>query len=99
MERWEAKVVALFIILVVIFSFTALSIVVAGAFIRRGETGQKALSILNCFGGGVFIGAYLIIMTPEVRILLNETLLIPNDITYPLPEFFIGIGFFILMFV
>ncbi len=99
MERWEAKIVALFIILVVIFACTALPIVVAGAFIRRGETGRKALSILNCFGGGVFFGAYLIIMTPEVRHLLDETLLIPNDITYPLPEFFIGIGFFILMFV
>ncbi len=99
MERWVAKVIALFIILVVIFFFTVLPIAVAGAFHRYGKTGQRALSILNCFGGGVFFGAYLIFMTPEVRDILNETLLIPNNITYPLPEFFIGLGFFILMFV
>ncbi len=99
MERLEAKIVALFIILVVIFVCTALPIVVEGAFIRRGESGRKAISILNCFGGGVFFGAYLIIMTPEVRILLNEALLEPNDIAYPLPELFIGLGFFLLMFV
>jgi len=34
-----------------------------------------------------------------VRDILDEALLAPNNITYPLPDFIIGCGFFSVLFV
>jgi len=34
-----------------------------------------------------------------VRAILNEALLVPNNITYPLPELIVGGGFLCVLFV
>ena len=68
-------------------------------YARKGKKGEMYISVLNCFGGGVFFGTYLMHMAPEVREILEDNLLIPNDISYPLPELAIGFGFFLLLFV
>ena len=43
-----------------------------------------------CFGGGVFFSTYLMDLAPHVKENLYFSLMQPNDITYPLPEFLIG---------
>ena len=35
----------------------------------------------------------------QVRMLLSEALMEPNGITYPLPELFTGVGFFVILFL
>ena len=54
------------------------------------SSGIRIISWLMCFGGGVFFGTYLMDMAPGVREILHYSLLKPNGITYPLPEFLIG---------
>ena len=54
---------------------------------------------LSCFSGGIFLATYLLDMAPEVRLLLERSLLRPRHIRYPLPEFIIGSGFFFILVV
>ena len=59
----------------------------------------KILGHLMCFGGGVFLGTFLLHMVPEVTEILLESMIRPLSINYPLSELIIGIGFFIILFV
>ena len=99
MQRYEAKIVSLLIIFVCILGAMLLPIRVAGAIARRGERGQQILGGVSCFSGGIFLATYLLDMAPEVRTLLEDTLLRPNHIDYPLPELIIGAGFFFILIV
>ena len=65
----------------------------------KGAKGRYYLSILNCFGGGVFLGTAVMHLIPEVKDQLDESLLEPYNITYPIAELCIGFGFFLLLFV
>ena len=97
MERWVAKVIALYGILIVMLVSSLLPIKVSGYFAKKGEKGKYILSCMTVFGGGVFLSTYLLHMAPEVRELLEEHLMEPNDIGYPLPELIIGGGFFLVL--
>ena len=99
MERWVAKVIALFCILIVMLVSSLLPIKVSGYFNSRGEKGQYVLRCMTIFGGGVFFSTYLLHMAPEVRELLEETLLGPKDIHYPIPELITGAGFFLVLLI
>ena len=99
MQRYEAKIVSLLIIFGCILGAVLLPIRVAGAIARRGERGQQILGGVSCFSGGIFLATYLLDMAPEVRTLLEDTLLRPNHIDYPLPELIIGAGFFFILIV
>ncbi|KAI0238622.1 hypothetical protein LSAT2_010668 [Lamellibrachia satsuma] len=99
MQRYEAKIVSLFIIFGCILGAMLLPIRVAGAIARRGERGRLVLGGISCFSGGIFLATYLLDMAPEVRALLEDTLLRPHNIAYPLPEFIIGTGFFFILVV
>lgn len=59
----------------------------------------KILGHLMCFGGGVFLGTFLLNMVPEVTKILHESMIRPLFINYPLAELIIGVGFFIILFV
>lgn len=98
MERWVVKLIALLVIFVVVFAFTLLPIKVSRTFIRKGEKGKRVISFFMCFGGGVFLGVYMIHMAPDVRLLLEEVLTGPLGITYPVPDLIIVCGFFLMVF-
>ena len=66
---------------------------------KKGEKGLLVISVLTCFGGGVFLGAYLMHLHPEAREILEEAWLHPSDIDYPVPELIIGAGFFMVLFL
>jgi hypothetical protein len=98
MERWTAKLLALIGTFVLPFLCTVLPYKVSGYITRKGATGKRTLSYLMCLGGGIFFGTYLLHMGPEVQTILRRSLLEPNNITYPLAELIVGIGFFIVLF-
>ena len=99
MERWLVKLVALLLIFIITEICTLLPIKVSVYFIRMGSKGEKIISYLMCFGGGVFLGLYMLHMGPDVRELLGKSLLQPYNITYPLAEFITALGFFLMLFV
>lgn len=98
MERWLVKVFILFGTFILPLLCTLLPYRLSECINRRGDAGKKALSYLMCLGGGIFFGTYLLHMGPEVRLILDESLLKPYNITYPLPDLIVGIGFFIVLF-
>ena len=57
------------------------------------------MGVINCFGGGIFFGTYLLHMAPEVRMLLEVSWLKPKNIIYPYPELFMGLGFFLVLYL
>merc|ERR1712038_450808 len=91
-DRRLTKILCLVIAFVVETTFTALPIVVSEWFYKRGENGLMALRVLRCFGGGVFLGNFLLHVTPEVIHLIDDSGVLPSD--YPYPMLFIGGGFF-----
>lgn len=99
MLRWEAKVVCGAIMFVAMLVVTLLPIKLTNVFLRQGARGQFILDLLTCFGGGVFMAVYLLFMSPEARLLLEENFMKERNINYPLPEALIGGGFFLVMAV
>ena len=97
MERYEAKIVSLVVIFASILVATMLPIRVEGFFARQGARGRAVLGGISCFSGGLFLATYLLDMAPEVRVLLQPTLMDPNHIKYPVPELIIGAGFFLIL--
>ena len=98
MERWHAKILSLAVCLVSLFTAVALPIKVSQLFYAQGKKGERWLDIVNCFGGGVFLGTYLVTF-PQVRVLIEDAFLKPMNLHYPLPEVLVGAGFFLIMFL
>ncbi|ELT88472.1 hypothetical protein CAPTEDRAFT_108336 [Capitella teleta] len=96
MERWEAKLISLFGMFAVIFVSMALPIKASDVINRRGESAGKILALMRCFAGGVFLGTILLHMVPEVHDQIQESLLEPKDIDYPISELLIALGFFFI---
>lgn len=97
MERLHAKIIAGVVMLVAIFICFVLPIKMSVFFKKKGDKGKYYLDLLACFAGGVFLAVYLIFMAPAVRDLILENLMIPNQITYPIPDVLIGAGFFLML--
>lgn len=98
MQRWAAKLLALFGTFFLPLFCTLLPYKLSGYITRRGSAGKRTLSYLMCFGGGIFFGTYLLHMGPEVQKILRESLLEPNHIDYPIAELIVGVGFFIVLY-
>jgi len=100
MQRWLAKVLAAGASFILPMLCTVLPhFLSSGRCVAEGHPRQRfLLSRLMCLGGGIFFGTYLLHMGPDVRQLLDQALLGPNHITYPLTELLTGIGFFIVLF-
>ena len=58
---------------------------------------SRLLNCLLCLGGGVFLGAFLLHMIPEVQETFRHSFL--STVDYPLDFFFISIGFFLVLSV
>ena len=99
MDRITAKILSLILIFLIIFICTILPIWLSKWVEKKGEKGLLVISVLTCFGGGVFLGAYLMHLHPEAREILEEAWLHPSDIDYPVPELIIGAGFFMVLFL
>lgn len=99
MELWFSKLIALILIFFVQATFVHLPIKVHETFNKTGQTGAKVLRLMQCFGGGVFLGIYLLIMAPEVNDLIRNSMLIPYKISYPIAELTTGVGFFMVLFM
>ncbi|KAK2166740.1 hypothetical protein LSH36_36g08052 [Paralvinella palmiformis] len=65
LERWEVKVICTMALFVSMSIFVLLPIRVARAVSKQGKRGLLIISILSCFGGGVFFGAFLTHMNPD----------------------------------
>ena len=96
MERWEAKLVSLFGMFIVIFISMALPIKVSVIVNGKGASAGRILGLLRCFAGGVFIGTILLHMVPEVHDQVQEFLLDPKEINYPIAELVLVGGFFLI---
>lgn len=99
LDRWVVKLLCTIGLFLNQIIFILLPIKVSQWVKSKGEKGALAMSALTCFGGGVFFGAYLMHLQPEVRIMLEDSLLIPQGINFPLSELIAGIGFFFLLFI
>lgn len=70
LERWVAKVLAVIILFIIIFTSTVLPIKVSDVVLRQGRRGLLVISCFMCFGGGVFLSAYSLHMAPDARSVL-----------------------------
>lgn len=106
MEVWLAKLVSLFLLLLVAIVCGLLSVKLLNAIgWRRGQGLRRTKAAvfidgLNCFAGGVFFATSMLHLLPDVRrdidailIQLNKK----NDL--PLAEFLTSIGVFLVMFL
>jgi len=94
-----AKIIAMFGQMAVLAFFCLLPIKLAGYVMKKGEKGEIFLSCCRCFGGGALLGSYMLHMTPEIRYLLEQSLLFPQGISYPVPEAIAGAAFFGFLFL
>ena len=99
MERYQAKICAIFGLLVIPFIFTILPLRLSNYFTRKGEKGKQMLSCLMCFGGGVFFAVFMLHMAPEARAIIEISLERPYKITYPISDLLMSFGFFMIMFL
>lgn len=99
MNRLHAKLITAFLSFVIPFGCTLLPIKVSEFFNRKGRTGQIVLSGLMCFGGGVFFGTFMLHMAPESRDILYVAILKEKNITYPVADLIMALGFFLVLTV
>jgi zinc transporter ZupT len=99
MKPLDAKIISTFLIVFVIEVAILLPIKVSEAFAKRAEFGRHVLGCMYCFSGGMFFGTYLMFMAPEVRHLLESSIMKPNNIYYPIPELITGLGFFMCLYI
>ena len=94
-----AKILAMFGQMAVLTFFCLLPLKLADYVLSKGQKGQIFLSCCRCFGGGALLGSYMLHMTPEIRYLLEQSLLFPYGISYPVPEAIAGAAFFGFLFL
>jgi len=93
----SVKFAALFILWFAIFVMIQLPLKIEEWFKRRGKRGEWFLSVLACFGGGIFFGVYMMHLGPEVDEIIEEHIEKPYDIHYPIANLLVGLGFFLLV--
>lgn len=98
MERWLVKVISLLIVFFVTLTATLLPIKLNGIFKQWGEKGTKLLDYMMCYGGGVFFAIYMLHMAPDAKELVDHMIVQPYNISYPIGELLISIGFFMMVF-
>lgn len=98
MERWQAKLMALLGSFVLPLLATLLPYKLSDYVAKKGDAGKRVLSCLMCFGGGIFFGTYLLHMAPEVQLLLQNALVEPYNVQYPVQNLLTGLGFFLVLF-
>ena len=113
MKPWEAKTLSGTVILAVNLFFGLLPVYILAVLKKRerrcdeerftfsNSRTQWALSLLNCFAGGVFLATTFLHLLPEVRegILDAIKTVYHVDTEIAIPEMIVFCGFFFIMFV
>ena len=96
-----AKVVSIFVIFGLAFLSGISACVAVICLIRKyGVSGHfsRAISLLNCFSGGVFFATAILNLLPEAREKMDSALeLWGVETEYPLTEFLTGMGFLLIL--
>lgn len=99
------KVTVLFTLFITTFVFTMIPLGLRACFLRehnptRRRRMQSAISLLNCFTAGVFIGTCMLDLFPEVLEGVDEFLNEANIKTkFPVAQFIVLFGFMLLLIV
>jgi len=104
MELWEDKVISLFLmgILTIIAALVPIWLLQHFKETLTNKNSRrkldKALSLLNCFVGGVFLATTLVHMLPEAREATEHYMEeLEIEIEFPVTEFTVCIGVFVVM--
>lgn len=103
----EDKIILLIVMLVTTFIFGLLPvgiIGVGGTGLARSPRGKNIITLLSCYAGGVFLAACLMDLFPDVRESIDHVLdeiekSYNVSIDYPVAEFIIMFGFFLILFI
>ena len=98
MERLYTKIAAMVACFIIPFVCTILPLKVSSYFEKKGKFGKNVLSWLMCFGGGVFFATFILHMAPESRMIVEYSFTTPRGIDYPLADFIMAMGFFMVLF-
>lgn len=70
----------------------------SGANSEASASGQKALSLVSCFAGGVFLATCLLDLLPDYLAAMDEALeALHVTLQFPLQEFILAMGFFLVL--
>lgn len=70
----------------------------SGANHEASASGQKALSLVSCFAGGVFLATCLLDLLPDYLAAIDEALeALHVTLQFPLQEFILAMGFFLVL--
>ncbi|XP_071449773.1 zinc transporter ZIP1-like [Hetaerina americana] len=100
-----AKCIVLFTLLFITFLFTMLPLKLMWNYRHIDDSDRRAryariISLLSCFAGGVFMGTGLLDLFPEVDDTLSKALGNLNmNQNFPVPEFTVILGFFIVLVI
>ncbi|XP_048881180.1 zinc transporter ZIP1-like isoform X2 [Brienomyrus brachyistius] len=97
----EIKLVSLFVLLfmTLVSGCSALCIIRGrGRCNTHPETRCKVLSLASCFAGGVFLATCLLDLVPDYLVAINKAFSnLGITLQFPLPEFILAMGFFLVL--
>ncbi|XP_075418573.1 zinc transporter ZIP1 isoform X6 [Tenrec ecaudatus] len=97
----EVKLGALVLLLVLTLICSLVPICVlrrSGANHQLSTSRQKALSLVSCFAGGVFLATCLLDLLPDYLAAIDEALgALHVTLQFPLQEFILAMGFFLVL--
>ncbi|KAB1260273.1 Zinc transporter ZIP1 [Camelus dromedarius] len=97
----EVKLGALVLLLVLTLICSLVPICVLrrpGANAEASASRQKALSLVSCFAGGVFLATCLLDLLPDYLAAIDEALAALHvTLQFPLQEFILAMGFFLVL--
>lgn len=99
MERWEAKVISLFGMFLVISICMTIPIKVSAVIQNYPLKALQTMSILRCFGGGVFLGTIFLVLISDMHETNHWLGMSSTDGHYPLTECICLMGFFGIAFL
>ncbi|XP_046400564.1 zinc transporter ZIP1-like [Ischnura elegans] len=103
MDIIVAKWIVLVTLYCITFIFTMLPLKLMANYRHIDDAERRArhariIGLLSCFAGGVFMGTGLLDLFPEVDETLTKALEVLNiDQKFPVPEFAVTLGFFIVL--
>uniref|UniRef100_A0A8C4R3W9 Solute carrier family 39 member 1 n=1 Tax=Eptatretus burgeri TaxID=7764 RepID=A0A8C4R3W9_EPTBU len=103
MDLLGAKILALLLLLLLtlLFGVAPISLLnrAASEGVRSGSH-ARSLSLASCFVGGVFLGTCLLDLLPDSLSGIHDAVAkLGVQIVFPLPEFVVAIGFFVVLLI
>ncbi|XP_037083498.1 zinc transporter ZIP1-like [Pollicipes pollicipes] len=104
MDLDNLKIVVIVVLLFLPLCFTLLPLKLI-SYVEHADGSRKQrlyrmLSLLNCFSGGVFLGACLLDLFPDVNSLMGSIMdRIGSTVTFPVAEFTVVMGLFLVLLI